>query len=160
MLRNFAGPSSLSAQGIKRTPRSGRRKRRAKERKVPSQLVQRSPSGHRPPTRATRADIAPDQPPHDPRERSRDHADASSDWLWETDAELRFTYFSGQFTALTGISDEHAIGRTRVELARKSGLENAKLRRHEADLESRPRRCTALPADVARVKGYIEAHCG
>jgi PAS domain S-box-containing protein len=104
---------------------------------VPTQLVQRSPSDQRPPTRAARADPVPDQPPDDPRERSRDHADASSDWLWETDAELRFTYFSGQFTALTGIPDEHAIGRTRLELARKSGLESAKLHEHEADLEAR-----------------------
>ena len=69
--------------------------------------------------------------------RSQDHADASSDWLWETDRELRFTYFSGQFAALTGIPKEHVIGRTRAELARAGGFESPKLRQHEADLEAR-----------------------
>ncbi|MGH6898158.1 MAG: PAS-domain containing protein [Geminicoccaceae bacterium] len=104
---------------------------------MPSQLVQRPPSGHRPPTRAAQADTVPDQRAHDPRQRARDHADASSDWLWETDTALRFTYFSGQFTALTGISDAHVIGRTRAELARASGCESGQLRQHEADLAAR-----------------------
>jgi PAS domain S-box-containing protein len=88
------------------------------------------------------------------RQRVRDHADASSDWLWETDPELRFTYFSEQFSALTGIPDEHMIGQTRGERARESGVDGAKLRQHEADLRARrPFRdfsyCLAHPATGA-----------
>ena len=71
------------------------------------------------------------------RLRSQDHADASSDWLWETDPELRFTYFSDRFAALTGIPKEHVIGRTRIELARAGGSGSPELRQHEADLEAR-----------------------
>jgi PAS domain S-box-containing protein len=120
---------------------------------VPSQLAQRPPSGHGPPAPATldgirvidagvaaKADTLPASPPkhaRDRRRRSQDHADASSDWLWETDPELRFTYFSGQFAALTGIPEEHVIGRTRAELARAGGFESSKLRQHEADLKAR-----------------------
>jgi PAS domain S-box-containing protein len=83
------------------------------------------------------ADALSGQRDLDQRERVRDHADASSDWLWETDPDLRFTYFSEQFSALTGIPGEDMIGRTRGELARESGVDGAKLRQHQADLRAR-----------------------
>jgi PAS domain S-box-containing protein len=76
-------------------------------------------------------------PEWDPQRRFWDHADAGSDWLWETDAGLAFSCLTDQFTALTGIAIEHLIGRIPTELAADGGLESAELRRHEADLEAR-----------------------
>ncbi len=46
--------------------------------------------------------------------RFRDVADASSDWIWETDAEHRFTYISGRIEAVTGLPPEYFLGKTRV----------------------------------------------
>ena len=56
-------------------------------------------------------------------QRFRDLGDAGSDWLWETDAQLRFTYLTEQFAALTGIPVEQMIGRTMIEIAGESGLD-------------------------------------
>ena len=72
-----------------------------------------------------------------PDQRFRGYADAGSDWLWETDAQLRFTYLTTQFTVLTGIPVEQVIGRSRSELIGESGLGGATLQRHLADLEAR-----------------------
>ncbi len=50
------------------------------------------------------------------RERYRMFAEAGSDWLWETDAEHRFTYFSDAFAAITGFVPEALLGKRRVDL--------------------------------------------
>ncbi|MEK0084400.1 ATP-binding protein [Benzoatithermus flavus] len=42
--------------------------------------------------------------------RFRDIAEASSDWIWETDAALRLTYLSEHFRRATGLSPQHALG--------------------------------------------------
>ncbi len=42
--------------------------------------------------------------------------EASADWLWEIDAELRFAYFSANFAAQTGVEPSRLIGRRRDEL--------------------------------------------
>ena len=44
--------------------------------------------------------------------RFRDVAEASSDWIWETDPELRFTYFSSRFGDVTGIAAAAVLGKT------------------------------------------------
>jgi len=49
-------------------------------------------------------------------ERFRDIADSSSDWIWETDAQLRFTYFSERAVELFGRSLDSLIGKTREQL--------------------------------------------
>jgi PAS domain S-box-containing protein len=59
-------------------------------------------------------------------------ADSGSAWLWESDAELRLSHLSHQFTALTGIPTEHVLGRTLLELAGESASG-----RHEAALRAR-----------------------
>ncbi len=46
-------------------------------------------------------------------ERFRDVAESSSDWMWEMDADLRFTYFSDRFTEMTGLDPAKLIGQTR-----------------------------------------------
>ncbi|MDF9773512.1 bifunctional diguanylate cyclase/phosphodiesterase [Pseudomonas baetica] len=43
--------------------------------------------------------------------RFQDIAQASSDWLWETDAQLRFSYLSGRFEEVTGYAPEAWLGR-------------------------------------------------
>jgi two-component system sensor kinase FixL len=48
--------------------------------------------------------------------RFRDFAECGADWLWEVDAEYRFTYLSPQVTAATGYSPEWHLGKTREEL--------------------------------------------
>ena len=43
-------------------------------------------------------------------ERFRDVAEASSDWIWETNSQGRFTYLSERFEEVTGLSRETWIG--------------------------------------------------
>lgn len=43
--------------------------------------------------------------------RFRDFANAASDWFWETDSDLNYSYISGQFFRLTGIRREDIIGK-------------------------------------------------
>jgi PAS domain-containing protein len=49
--------------------------------------------------------------------RFRDVTEAASDWIWEMDENLRFTYLSERFYALTGIAPQFVLGRTRWDLA-------------------------------------------
>lgn len=70
--------------------------------------------------------------------RLRDFADASSDWFWEQDAELRFTYFSEGLRLVTGIDSSRLIGKTREML------------RDDGTLQRDPESWAALAATVAR----------
>ncbi len=66
--------------------------------------------------------------------RFRDFATTSSDWLWETDAEHRFTYLSDNIRAF-GQDPEKRLGRTRMELAADAGSEVEKWVEHRAMLD-------------------------
>ncbi|MGA1805387.1 bifunctional diguanylate cyclase/phosphodiesterase [Rhizobium sp. HT1-10] len=44
--------------------------------------------------------------------RFRDVAEASSDWIWESDASLRLVYFSARFTEVTGMAATNVLGKT------------------------------------------------
>ena len=46
-------------------------------------------------------------------ERFEDFAEASSDWFWEMNADLLFTYFSAHFSEMTGIDAADLIGKGR-----------------------------------------------
>lgn len=48
-------------------------------------------------------------------QRFRDVADATSDWIWELDENLRLTYISDRFREITGISPQEFLGRSRFE---------------------------------------------
>jgi PAS domain S-box-containing protein len=48
--------------------------------------------------------------------RFRDFAEIASDWFWETDGNLRWTYFSERFQEVTGIAPADLIGKTRREV--------------------------------------------
>jgi diguanylate cyclase (GGDEF)-like protein/PAS domain S-box-containing protein len=49
-------------------------------------------------------------------QRFRDFATCASDWLWETDAEHRFTWFSPNVKELVGVPPEWHYGKTRREI--------------------------------------------
>ncbi|MEM7654405.1 MAG: PAS domain S-box protein, partial [Pseudomonadota bacterium] len=48
--------------------------------------------------------------------RFRDFAEAAMDWFWETDADNRLTYVSGQIESFTDLSKDQIIGSDRMEL--------------------------------------------
>ena len=53
----------------------------------------------------------------DSEKKFRDFAEVASDWLWEMDADLRFTFISSKFEQLTGMASDDVIGKTREETA-------------------------------------------
>jgi PAS domain S-box-containing protein len=70
------------------------------------------------------------------RDRLRDMAEASSDWLWEMGADLRFTHFAGDVARVSAESVQEFIGKTRLEIADRS-LAPAAWAKHEDDLAER-----------------------
>jgi diguanylate cyclase (GGDEF)-like protein/PAS domain S-box-containing protein len=69
--------------------------------------------------------------------RFRDLVDLSSDWYWEQDAHLRFSYFSASMYARSGVSEQFLLGKTRWEAPALNldesdwALHRALLARHE-----------------------------
>ncbi|MBE7635294.1 response regulator [Sneathiella sp. P13V-1] len=55
--------------------------------------------------------------------RFRDYAEIASDWYWEQDENLRFTYLSKRHHEVTGMAPDAFIGNTREEMIRKTGVE-------------------------------------
>ncbi len=47
--------------------------------------------------------------------RFRNFAEAASDWFWEMDDQLRFSYFSERFAEITGVPKHALLGKTRQE---------------------------------------------
>ena len=69
-------------------------------------------------------------------QRFRDFAKASSDWFWEMDAQVRFSYFSDRFAEVAGIDPSALLGKTREE----TGIPNvdpAQWQRHLDALSNR-----------------------
>jgi PAS domain S-box-containing protein len=50
-------------------------------------------------------------------QRFRDFAEVSSDWFWEMDDGLRFSFLSGRFFDLSSVENDDVIGSTRREMA-------------------------------------------
>ena len=48
-------------------------------------------------------------------QRFRDFSEATSDWFWEMDENLRFSYFSDRFSDVTGVPHDSLLGKTREE---------------------------------------------
>ena len=69
-------------------------------------------------------------------ERMRDFADVASDWFWEMDENLRFTYLSNRWEETSGVPPGELIGKTRREFA-KAKQEEEHWRRHLDDLDQR-----------------------
>ena len=68
-------------------------------------------------------------------ERLTGYIEATSDWVWQTDEEHRFTYISPQFTEQTGIFTESMIGRSPIDILLKDSPELAT--RHRKTVEAR-----------------------
>ena len=69
-------------------------------------------------------------------ERLRDFVESASDWFWETDAELRYSYFSERYREATGVAPESRIGRRRGDY-RLEGSGDGDWHAHLADLAAR-----------------------
>jgi PAS domain S-box-containing protein len=52
---------------------------------------------------------------HDSEKRFMDFANAASDWFWEMDADLRFSFLSDNFQDITGVDPAVLMGKTRRE---------------------------------------------
>ncbi|MCP4490501.1 MAG: EAL domain-containing protein [Gammaproteobacteria bacterium] len=71
--------------------------------------------------------------------RFRDYAESSSNWFWEMDEELKFSYGSERFREITGINPEDVYGYTRWKLIDEQ-LENPaseKWQKHFLQMENR-----------------------
>ncbi|HBS33792.1 MAG TPA: hypothetical protein DEA50_01765 [Parvularcula sp.] len=67
--------------------------------------------------------------------RFQDYAESASDWVWETDARLRYTFISGRARDNTGIDHSALIGSQLG--ADRSGASFEELRRYRETLEQR-----------------------
>ena len=67
--------------------------------------------------------------------RFRDIADVASDWFWEMDEALRFSYVSKRVGEIAGINPGEILGKTRPELAG-AELDEAAWQHHRSDLEA------------------------
>ncbi len=70
------------------------------------------------------------------QQRLTDFAEAASDWLWEMDDELRFSYASDRFYEISGLDPKAFIGR-RQDLAAKAEPDSQEWRNHLFDLGAR-----------------------
>jgi len=68
--------------------------------------------------------------------RYRDLAGLGSDWYWEQDENLRFTYISPDVEAVSGFPPEAFLGKTRHE-TRPEGISLGAWQRHLDDLDAR-----------------------
>ena len=68
-------------------------------------------------------------------ERFRDFTDTASDWFYEMNESLRFTFFSNQFTEFSGIDAKSLIGKTRQETG--LDIKNESVRQNIEDMEAR-----------------------
>lgn len=70
-------------------------------------------------------------------QRWRDVTEISGDWIWETDADHRFTHLAvDAYIEATGLSPESTIGLTRWELAGAAAAEGEKWQQHRCDLDA------------------------
>ncbi len=75
--------------------------------------------------------------------RLRDIVEASSDWVWETDAELRLTYLSDRFASVTGHRPHRLLGTHLHRFLRPHDMDEAAWRAGWADPAAR-RSCRDL----------------
>ncbi|NQU59489.1 MAG: PAS domain S-box protein [Rhodospirillales bacterium] len=68
-------------------------------------------------------------------ERFKGFAKISSDWLWEMDSELRFTYFSPRNKEITGFKPELYLGKSRREICY-GDIVDEHWQRHLRDLDA------------------------
>ena len=82
--------------------------------------------------------------------RYREFAEAASDWLWETDEEHRFSYFSSEADKVDPNSRNRQLGMTRTDRRIPDDTDDAKWKAHAADLAAhRPFKDFEFPITVA-----------
>ncbi|MEM9278394.1 MAG: PAS-domain containing protein, partial [Pseudomonadota bacterium] len=69
------------------------------------------------------------------KEKFKAFAEANTDWFWEMDSELRFSYFSETFQAVTGVMPEKLLGKTRRETGM-PGIDHETFVSHIEDLDN------------------------
>src|SRR4051812_32927026 len=62
---------------------------------------------------------------------------AGADWIWETDAELRFSWFSDNYLEVTGLAPETVLGRRRFDFLKQVSSGSVSVAAHLADLDAR-----------------------
>ena len=67
----------------------------------------------------------------------RDLLLVGADWLWETDGELRFSWFSESYQEVTGIDPKTALGRFRFDFLKKVSKGSRSVEAHLSDLAAR-----------------------
>lgn len=67
--------------------------------------------------------------------RYRDVSEVSSDWIWETDADMRFTFISEQVRDVMGLEPQQFIGQRRSDVI--GGMDAEAYRKHENIAERR-----------------------
>ncbi len=74
----------------------------------------------------------------DSEERFRDYTETASDWIWETDRNLRLTFVSDQFFSITHMRPDDIIGKARWELEtpQVGGADGETWAAHRADMEN------------------------
>ncbi len=86
---------------------------------------------------------------HDQEQRFEDFARSSSDWFWEMDRQLRFSFFSDRFAEITGVDERELLGKTREETGI-PGVDPAVWEQHLRDLRAhRPFRNFTHPREKA-----------
>lgn len=80
--------------------------------------------------------------------RFRDVAEAASDWIWETDDQLRLKYLSARFQAVTGHAQSAWLGRSLSEfVSYPGGLQAWLEKRHARPLAKDSLQCHYLASD-------------
>ena len=69
-------------------------------------------------------------------QRFHDFAKSSTDWFWEMDEELRFSFFSERFEMVTGVTPEKLLGKTREETGI-PGVDPTSWQNHLDDLKAK-----------------------
>lgn len=72
-------------------------------------------------------------------QRLKDYSDASSDWFWEMDHNLRFSYLSPRNIEVIGTVSQSSIGHRREEVTAEADLKTQKWQDHLALLERHER---------------------
>ena len=103
--------------------------------------------------------ITVEQKLRESEQRFQDIAEVSGDWIWETDAQHRFTYLATEaYTEKTGLDPGSTIGMTRWELARVDPGHDETWRAHKADLDAhRPFRefRYAVHTSIGAVRNFV-----
>jgi diguanylate cyclase (GGDEF)-like protein/PAS domain S-box-containing protein len=73
----------------------------------------------------------------DSEERLRDFAETGAQWFWEQDAELRFSYLSGNYPGFEKTSTHKIIGKTRQEMLSNINFKSKSWQQLLAKLEAR-----------------------